>query len=58
MLPLGDEASINYYANNDMRGRFLILDSFAGHLCYGPQAEAMLKWFEKNKKILLEDVRR
>ncbi|MCX8180521.1 MAG: hypothetical protein N3E41_03955 [Thermofilaceae archaeon] len=57
-IPFGDESSINYFANDGMCGRFLILDAFAGHLCYGPQASSMLEWFERNKKILLEDLKR
>lgn len=55
-LPFGDERSINFYANDLMYGRFLALDSFAGHLAYFPQSEVMLKWFEKNRKRLIEDL--
>ncbi|MEM0459505.1 MAG: hypothetical protein QXZ31_06520 [Thermofilaceae archaeon] len=58
MIPIGDEAFMNYYTNDRMCGRFIALDSFAGHLCYGPQATTMLRWFENNKARLLEDVRR
>lgn len=57
LLPLGDEESINFYSDRSMRGRFLVLDSFAGHLAYYPQADTMLRWFLKNKDRLLEDLK-
>jgi len=37
MIPYTDEASFNYYADTLKRARILVLDSFAGHLAYGPQ---------------------
>jgi hypothetical protein len=55
-IPYGDEDSINFYADTTLHGRFLILDSFAGHLSYYPQAEYMLDWFRKNRNKLLEDL--
>lgn len=55
-LPLGDEESINFFSDRNMFGRFLVLDAFAGHLAYYPQAEAMLKWFSRNERRLLEDL--
>lgn len=58
MIPVGDESYINFYANDRMLGRFLVLDAFAGHLSYRSQAASMLKWFENNKARLLGDVRR
>lgn len=56
LLPFNDEDSINYYSDTLKYGRFLVLDSFAGHLAYYPQSEYMLKWFEKNKTKLMEDL--
>jgi hypothetical protein len=55
-FPYGDEDSINFYADTALHGRFLILDSFAGHLSYYPQVEYMLDWFRKNRNKLLEDL--
>lgn len=57
-IPWSDESSINFYADDSMHGRFLVLDAFAGHLCYYPQTDAMLKWFEKNKQRFFEDLGR
>jgi len=52
-----DEDSINFYVDNEMHARILVLDSFAGHLAYFPQRELMLQWFLKNKGKLLEDLK-
>jgi hypothetical protein len=56
LLPYGDEESINFFADTTMHGRFLVLDSFAGHLSYRPQSKYMLDWFRNNKERLLEDL--
>lgn len=57
LMPYGDEESINFYADTSMHGRFLILDSFVGHLSYYPQSDVMIKWFELNKERFLEDLK-
>jgi hypothetical protein len=56
MIPYTDEISFNYYSDVLKRARVLILDSFAGHLAYGPQKEFVKKWFLANEKRLLEDL--
>ena len=56
MIPYTDETSFNYYADALKRARILVLDSFAGHLAYGPQKEAIKKWFLANERRLLEDL--
>lgn len=56
ILPDFDEASINYYADTLKYARILALDAFAGHLSYNLQREEIKKWYEKNKKRLLEDL--
>ena len=56
ILPYTDEASFNYYSDVLKRARVLVLDSFAGHLAYGPQKELVKKWFLANEKRLLEDL--
>ena len=56
MIPYTDETSFNYYSDVLKRARVLALDSFAGHLAYGPQKEFVKKWFLANEKRLLEDL--
>jgi len=57
LFPDIDEASINFYSDWSHRGRFLILDAFAGHFSYFPQTEHMKKWYEKNKERLIRDIK-
>ncbi len=58
VIPLGDEESINFFADIYMAGRFVSLSSFAGHLAYFPQSTYMIEWFIRNKEKFLTDIKR
>ncbi len=56
LLPDIDESSINFYSDWAHYGKFMILDSFAGHFSYYPQTNIMKKWYENNKSSLIKDL--
>ncbi|AAL62854.1 hypothetical protein PAE0545 [Pyrobaculum aerophilum str. IM2] len=58
LVPFGDEESMNFFADIYMAGRFIALDSFAGHLAYAPQRFYMIEWFKNNKEKFVEDIRK